>query len=328
MRPNGGVESLFRGLSRLSRQMKIYTSDHFVLPLPEGHRFPMRKYRDLRRAVADSDFASAVELLVPDPATDEEILRVHEAAYLERVKSGTLSVREVRRIGFPWSRQMVERSRRSVGGTLGACRAALADGVAVNLAGGTHHAFSGHGQGFCVLNDVAIAARAMQEEGGAKRLLVVDCDVHQGDGTAALFHQDPSVFTFSVHGRRNFPFQKQVSDLDVALEDGTGDGDYLRAVVAGLGHSLARAGADLAVYLAGADPYLDDRLGRLAVSRAGLEERDRLVLGACRDAGLPVAVVMAGGYARRVEDVVAIHLATVRAAVEAARGSLKRQYRE
>lgn len=200
--------------------MKIFYCDHFVLPLPEHHRFPMSKYRLLREAVLAEDFGSA-ELLEPTAATDVEILRVHDPDYLERVKAGQLSRRDELRIGFPWSPQLVERSRRSAGGTLGACRAALAGGVAVNLAGGTHHAFYDHGAGFCVLNDAAIAARAMQAEARAERILIVDCDVHQGDGTAAIFEHDPSVFTLSVHGRRNFPFQKQHSDLDIALEDGT-----------------------------------------------------------------------------------------------------------
>ncbi len=280
----------------------------------------MSKYRLLREAVLAEDFGSA-ELLEPTAATDVEILRVHDPDYLERVKAGQLSRRDELRIGFPWSPQLVERSRRSAGGTLGACRAALAGGVAVNLAGGTHHAFYDHGAGFCVLNDAAIAARAMQAEARAERILIVDCDVHQGDGTAAIFEHDPSVFTLSVHGRRNFPFQKQHSDLDIALEDGTGDDDYLAALAAGLDRALPAATAQLVIYLAGADPYREDRLGRLALSARGLERRDRLVLGRCRDLRLPVAVVMAGGYAPVVEHIVAIHLATVRVTALHARSS-------
>ncbi|MEM7587914.1 MAG: histone deacetylase [Acidobacteriota bacterium] len=291
--------------------MKIFYCDHFVLPLPEHHRFPMLKYRLLREAVAVAELGQLVE---PAAATDEEILRVHDADYLERLVAGRLSERDVRRIGFPWSPQMVERSRRSVGGTLGACRAALDDGVAVNLAGGTHHAFRDHGQGFCVLNDAAIAARALQAEGFARRVLVIDCDVHQGDGTAALFERDPTVFTMSMHGKRNFPFQKQHSDLDIALEDGTGDAAYLAALAKGLDQAFREAAADLVIYLAGADPYEGDRLGRLALSAPGLEQRDRMVLQRCRQRRLPVAVVMAGGYAPDVDDIVAIHLATVRTA--------------
>jgi acetoin utilization deacetylase AcuC-like enzyme len=208
----------------------------------------------------------------------------------------------------------VERSRRSSGATLEACRAAFSDGVAVNLAGGTHHAFRDRGEGYCVFNDAAIAALAMQAERLAARVVVIDCDVHQGDGTAAIFADDPSVFTLSIHGANNFPFTKQSSDLDIELADGTTDEAYLDALQHGLVTALGRARPDLAIYLAGADPYQDDRLGRLAVSKAGLRERDRLVLETLAQWGIPVAVTMAGGYARHIEDTVDIHFATVETA--------------
>lgn len=283
-----------------------------MLPLPSGHRFPMSKYALLRERVLASDLGA--DCRVPDPASDAQIVLAHDRAYLERAKAGTLADSEIRRIGFPWSVQMVERSRRSSGATIAACRAALRDGTACNLAGGTHHAFADAGAGFCVFNDAAIAARVMQAEGRAERVVVIDCDVHQGDGTAVIFRGDPSVFTFSIHGRSNFPFVKATSDLDVELDDGTGDRSYLQALAPALEQAIDRSRADLAIYLAGADPYLHDRLGRLALSQQGLLERDRLVFEACRRASLPVAVAMAGGYAEPIEDTVEIHYRTVETA--------------
>jgi acetoin utilization deacetylase AcuC-like enzyme len=274
----------------------------------------MEKYRLLRERVLESGAVEAAGLLVPEAATDEQILRVHDPGYLRRVASGELDRLEVRRIGFPWSPAMVERSRRSAGGTIAACREALESGAAVNLAGGTHHAFPDHGEGYCVFNDAAIAARALQAEGRAERVVIVDCDVHQGNGTAAVFRGDPSVFTFSIHGRRNFPFRKERSDLDVELEDGTGDEAYLQALEEALDHALGHhggAGADLAIYVSGADPHERDRLGRLKLTREGLRTRDRLVFERCHRAGLPVAVVMAGGYGADVRETVEVHLQTV-----------------
>lgn len=291
--------------------MKIFYCDHFLLPLPAGHRFPMAKYALLRQRVTASPLAQNHRLAVPESATDEQLLRVHEAEYIERVKCGSLTAAEVRRIGFPWSPQLVERSRRSVGGTIGACRSAMLDGVAVNLAGGTHHASAARGEGFCVFNDAAVAARAMQAENQAKRLLILDCDVHQGNGTADIFADDPTVFTFSIHGAGNFPFRKGKSDLDIALPDGTRGPAYLDALKQGLERSLSVARPNLAIYLAGADPYERDRYGKLALTREDLAERDRLVFERCRDAGLPVATVMSGGYASAINEIVDIHFATV-----------------
>jgi acetoin utilization deacetylase AcuC-like enzyme len=291
--------------------VKVFYSDHFVLPLPEGHRFPMVKYSMLRERVAKAGVCGPGEMRVPRPVSDAEILRSHEECYLQRVVDGTLTEKEMRRIGFPWSERMVERSRRASGGTLGACLAALEEGFAANLAGGTHHAFADRGEGYCVFNDSAIAARAVQAEGLVERVVVVDTDVHQGNGTAAILGGDPSVFTFSIHGARNFPFRKEESDLDVALPDGADDGEYLDALEGALEKALDRSGAQLAIYLAGADPYEDDRLGRLRVSKEGLAERDRLVLESCRERGIPVAVTMAGGYAREVDDTVDIHFQSI-----------------
>lgn len=296
--------------------MRIFYTDHYVLPLPPGHRFPMAKYSKLRERVIAEGLNGKDPLAVPHAATDEEILRAHDRDYLARVRDGALTPAEARRIGFPWSPQLVERSRRSSGATIEACRAALERGVGVNLAGGTHHAFRDRGEGYCVFNDAAIAALAMQAEGRARRIVVVDCDVHQGNGTAAILAGDASVFTLSIHGVNNFPFHKEASDLDVELPDGTGDEAYLQALEPAVCHALSASQADLAIYLSGADAHEADRLGRLALTTRGLELRDRLVLGLLREAGIPVAIAMAGGYGADIDVTVGIHLATVRVAAE------------
>ena len=292
--------------------MKAFYSDTFVLPLPPGHRFPMAKYRLLRDRVLQEGIIAPENLIVAEPATREQLLLAHDADYIDKVLNGTLSDREQRRLGFPWSPELTRRSVRTVGATIGACRAALDDGVAVNLAGGTHHACRDHGEGYCVFNDSAVAARTMQAEGRVRRVVVLDCDVHQGNGTAAILAGDSTVFTFSIHGAKNFPFHKERSDLDLELPDGTTDDLYLAMVEEGVRRAIAQSSADLAIYLAGADPYRKDRLGRMAISLSGLAERDNIVLGLCREMGLPVAVTMAGGYAEDVEEIVAIHLQTVR----------------
>ncbi len=294
--------------------MKVFYSDRFVLPLPEGHRFPMVKYSMLRERVETAGICGPGELRVPRAVSDEEILRAHERGYLRQVVTGTLTRSEMRRIGFPWSERMVERSRRASGGTLGACLAALEDGFSANLAGGTHHAFADRGEGYCVFNDSAIATRAVQAAGLIERAVILDTDVHQGNGTAAILRGDPSVFTFSIHGAKNFPFRKERSDLDLALPDGADDAGFLETLEDGLEVALERSRAQLAIYLAGADPFEDDRLGRLSVSKEGLARRDRLVLESCRERGIAVAVTMAGGYARRVEDTVDIHHRSIQAA--------------
>lgn len=292
--------------------VKAYYTDHFVLPLPAGHRFPMAKYERLRSRVAAARVAT---LEVPDAATDVELERVHTRAYVHQVATGTLDPSAQRTIGFPWSPEMVERSRRSVGATLAACRSALTDGVAVNLAGGTHHAFADHGEGFCVFNDAAVAVRALQAERLVRQVLIVDCDVHQGNGTAAIFAGDGSVHTLDVFAERNYPFRKETPTLAVPLPDGTSDLAYLESLGDALPRAIAASHPDLAIYVSGADPHEGDRLGRLSLSKAGLDERDRFILGALRHAGVPVAVTMAGGYGRELNDTVDIHFATVRRAM-------------
>lgn len=294
--------------------MQIFYSDTFVLPLPPGHRFPMQKYALLRERVVAADLAPPDRLHLPPAASDAELARAHDLDYIRRCQAGALSAQEQRRVGFPWSPAMVERSRRSSGATIAACRAALAGEVGVNLAGGTHHAFADHGAGYCVFNDSAVAARAMQAEGRARRVVILDCDVHQGDGTAAILRDAASIFTFSIHAAKNFPFRKQHSDLDIELPDGADDALYLDTLEDGVRRALEAARPDLAIYLAGADPYFDDRLGRLALTKAGLAERDRVIFDYCRAAGVPLAITMAGGYARRIEDTVDIHFQTVAAA--------------
>ncbi len=297
--------------------MRIFHTDGFRFPLPDGHRFPERKYALLREAVETAGLARDGDLRVPDAADDATLALAHDPDYVRAAIDGTLPAAAWRRIGFPWSPEFAERSRRSVGGTIAACRAALEDGVAVHLAGGTHHAFRDRGEGYCVFNDVAVALRALQAEGGdprAQRAIVIDADVHQGNGTAAIFRGDASVFTFSIHGAKNFPFHKEESDLDVALPEGTRDDAYLSALQDALEVALPRARARCAVYLSGADAWEGDRLGKLKLTRAGMAERDRLVFETCRAAGLPVAVVMGGGYARDPADTASIHLATVRLA--------------
>jgi acetoin utilization deacetylase AcuC-like enzyme len=292
--------------------MRLFPCDRYPLPLPDGHRFPIDKYKLLRQRLEQHARAGEpLEFIEPHAATDDELVRVHTRDYLGRVIAGTLSRDEVRRIGFPWSRELVERSLRSTGAAVDAAAAALEDGIAASLAGGTHHAGTDWGEGFCVFNDTAVAAREMQARGAVERVLILDCDVHQGNGTAEIFADDPTVFTMSMHGARNFPLRKYPSSLDVALEDGTGDDEYLRALTAALVESFDRAQADIVLYIAGADPYEGDRLGRLGLTKAGLLERDRMVLAAATTAATPVAIVCGGGYCQDLDAIVDIHAATM-----------------
>ena len=291
--------------------MKLFYTDIFVLPLPAGHRFPMEKYSRLRASLLSSGVFAEADFHLPHAASNEELARAHDSNYIEQVCYGQLPEKAQKLIGFPWSEGMVERSRRSAGATICACRAAFQDGVAANLAGGTHHAFRDRGEGFCIFNDAAVAARAMQAEGLASRILIVDCDVHQGNGTASILAGDESIFTFSIHGARNFPFEKEESDLDIELPDGCTDDAYLLRLEEGLNTAFDIARPELVIYLAGADPYKDDRLGRLGLTMAGLVERDRRVFAHCRSRQIPVAITMAGGYARQIDDTVAIHRATI-----------------
>lgn len=294
-----------------AERLKVFYTDSFAMVLPQDHRFPISKYALLRKRLAGSGRFVPQNFCIPHAATAAEITRVHCPDYVNRVQNGELTAQEVRRIGLPWSSELVERTKRSAGATIEACFSALNEGVAVHLGGGTHHAFSDQGQGYCVFNDSAIAARCLQTETRIRRVLILDCDVHQGNGTAAILQNDPTVFTFSIHGRNNFPYHKEKSDLDIALEDGADDAIYLDALQKGLNDSLKRAGAEFVIYLAGADPYSGDRIGRLDVSKEGLAARDRMVLHHCRKAGLPVAITMAGGYAPDIKDTVDIHFQTV-----------------
>ena len=294
--------------------MKVFYHDLFTFPLPEKHRFPVEKYARLREAILAEQIVPPENLRVSDPATDVQLSLAHDRDYIDKMKHGRLGENEIRKIGFPWSPQLVERARRSVGSTISACRAAFVDGIAVNLAGGTHHAFRDRGEGFCIFNDAVVAARLMQSEGRAKQIVILDCDVHKGNGTANILAKDSTIFTFSIHGANNYPFVKEESDLDIPLPDGVGDEEYLAALSEGLNDPIKTTDADLVIYLAGADAFVDDRLGRLSLTKEGLATRDEIVLSHCRAAGLPVAIVMGGGYAPEIQDIVDIHLNTVRIA--------------
>jgi len=294
--------------------VKAFYTDHFVLPLPAGHRFPMEKYsrlRDLVKTIAD------VELLEAPAASDTQILYAHDPNYLINIIEGKLSPQEQREIGFPWSEKMVERSRRSAGATVSAAKNALEEGVAVNLAGGTHHAYRNTGSGFCVFNDSAIAARAIQREVNAKlKIAIIDLDVHQGNGTASILRDDSSIFTLSIHGENNFPFKKEQSDLDCGLVDGCSDETYLSSLQHCLDQLDSRFKADCLIYLAGADPHEGDRLGRLKVSKNGMRLRDEMVFQYALSKKLPVAMSMAGGYGKEIESTVDIHFQTIKTALQ------------
>jgi acetoin utilization deacetylase AcuC-like enzyme len=291
--------------------MRAWSSARFTVPLPEGHRFPVAKYAAVRNAVIARGLLPHGAVEEPDRAERWALELVHTPAYIESVLEGRLSPAEVRRLGFPWSPELRERSLRTAQGTVEAARDALETGLGINLAGGTHHAFADRGEGFCVLNDVALAIRVLQQEGRVVRAAVLDLDVHQGNGTAGIFATDSEVFTFSMHGEKNYPFRREAGTLDVDLPDGTTDEMYLRTLADYLEPVLERAAPDLVFYLAGADPYLHDRFGRLKVGIGGLRARDRAVFRACLRRGLPVVLTLAGGYARELSDIVEIHTATV-----------------
>lgn len=294
--------------------MLAFYADHFVLPLPPGHRFPMRKYSMLRDAVVRD--VPGLRLQEAPRADDDALALAHDPSYIADVSAGRLDPARQREIGFPWSHEMVERSRRSAGATIAACRAALAEGIAVNLAGGTHHAYADKGGGFCVFNDAAIASRQLQRDGQVRRVAVIDLDVHQGNGTASILRDDPTVFTLSLHGEKNYPFRKEASDLDVGLPDGCDDEGYLVALAGALEMLEARFAPDLLIYLAGADPHEDDRLGRLRLTMAGLARRDAMVFEFALSRQLPIAVAMAGGYGNQIENTVAVHTQTVALAAQ------------
>ena len=294
--------------------MHAFYSDQFVLPLPPGHRFPMEKYRLLRTRIAAE--LPAVRLCAPIAVSDQTLALAHDPLYIARLTCGDLSRKEQMTIGFPWSLQMVERSRRSAGATVMACEKALTERVAVNLAGGTHHAHADRGEGFCCFNDAVVASRVLQHRHGVGPIAIIDLDVHQGNGTATMTEHDPMIFSLSLHGATNYPFRKARSSLDIDLPDGTSDADYLDALDGALATLAARFDPEFIIYLAGADPFSDDRLGRLALSKSGLQARDQRVFAFAEQHGLPVAVAMAGGYARTISDTVDIHFGTVSCALQ------------
>lgn len=294
--------------------LHVWTSARYTFPLPADHRFPIAKYAMLRDRVVADGIVSPECVHEPPRISREDLLLVHTADYVDRFTRGELSRDEIRRLGFPWSDALVERSYRAASGTVEAAAFALEAGVAMNLAGGTHHAFPSHGEGFCVFNDVAIAIRALMRDGRIERAAIIDLDVHQGNGTHAVFAGDDRVFTFSMHGRRNYPFHKVAGRLDLELDDGTRDDEYLSLLTEALPRVIAASRPDLVVYLAGADPHECDRLGRLSLTFDGLVARDRLVLDACRDASIPAAIAIAGGYSDPIDRSVQVHVNTARIA--------------
>jgi len=275
----------------------------------------MEKYCLLRDKIIDSNIVDQKYLYVPHAATDEEILSAHDPDYLIKFINADLSPKEIRRLGLPWSKQLVERSRRSSGATIDACVSALDYGMGINLAGGTHHAFKDYGEGYCVFNDSAVAARTMIQKKLARNVLILDCDVHQGNGTASILSGDMNIFTFSIHGYKNYPHDKVESDLDIPLDDNTSDAVYLEKLSTGIKESVESFKPDLVIYLAGADPYVDDKFGRLALTKGGLAERDQFIFDFFLMAGIPIAITMAGGYAKNVKDTVEIHFQTVKSAM-------------
>ncbi len=292
----------------------MWSSAHYAIPLPAEHRFPIAKYALLRDRLLTQGIVTPERMHDPARATREQLERVHTPEYVSALQSGTLDSAAVRRLGFPWSTHLVERSLRAVGGTIEASTHALHRGIAMNLAGGTHHAFADRGEGFCVFNDVAVAAAELRAHHGVRRVVIIDLDVHQGNGTHAIFANDVNTYTFSMHGRRNYPFTKVAGDLDIELEDGADDATYLTLLADALPRVLHDARADVAFYLAGADPHEGDKLGRLRLTHDGLQRRDAMVLEMCRDVALPVTITIAGGYGANINDTVEVHTNTARVA--------------
>lgn len=303
--------------------MRLWSHERFSFPLPGHHRFPLGKYALLRERVVALGLAAPDDVLEPEPVAWEDLALVHSRELLARVRSGSFTRREEQALGLPWSPELVERARRATRGTMEAAFDALETGLGMNLGGGTHHAGHDVSRGFCLVNDVAVASACARREEWARRILIVDCDVHQGDGTAELFAGDEDVFTLSVHCALNYPFRRARSDLDVDLPRQTGDETYLATLDRALATALAAGPYDLAFFLAGADPWEGDALGRLALTKDGLRRRDALVLDRLRDdTSLPVCVVLAGGYAPDVRDTVEINAATVAAVSERARSTV------
>lgn len=296
--------------------INVYYSDTTPIPLPPGHHFPQAKYGLLRERVEALAAQGLVNLHAAEPVAVGDLLRVHSRRYVAAALEGGLTQQQQRELGFPWSPDYALRARRSVGATLAAARCAATNGWAAHLAGGTHHAFRDAGRGFCLFNDVAVAVHALRAAGTSPRVLVIDADVHQGDGTAALFADDPLVYTLSIHGERNYPRNKMKSDLDVPLPDKTEDAAYLSALDGTLEVAWRASDPQMVYYLAGADPFVDDKYGRMALTKSGLAARDRQVLERCRHTNLPVVTMMAGGYAREIAHTVEIHAATIGLMVE------------
>src|ERR1700756_3347739 len=295
---------------------KLVYSDDYYLPIG-SHVFPAEKYQRIHERLLESGVADVKDFVTPQPASDADVLLVHTPQYVHKLKTGTLSAREELEMEIPYSPELVRAFWLSAGGSILAAEHALKDGVAINIGGGFHHAFPGHGEGFCMIHDVAIAIRRLQADGALRKVLIVDTDVHQGNGTAAIFARDADVFTVSLHQENNYPEPKPPSDLDVNLADGTGDEEYLESLDKALADAFRRFVPEMIFYIGGADPYREDQLGGLWLSMRGLQERDAFVFAEARLRGLPVAVAFAGGYARKVEDTVRIHVNTVIAAREA-----------
>lgn len=294
--------------------MKVFHYDQYEFPLREGHRFPAEKYRMLREFVVQERIVLEDELVTPTAVLPHQVSRVHTADYIHRFENGLLTDKEIRRIGLDWSPELVRRIQYVSGATIAVCRVSLREGVALTLGGGTHHACTDHGEGYCLYNDLMIAIRTMQAEGRVRKTAVIDCDVHQGNGTAEIATGDNSVYTFSIHGEKNFPFRKIASDWDIGLPDKTRNDVYLATLETAVCQILAEQQPDLVVYLAGADVHENDRLGRLSLTADGIAQRDRMVLAQCQRAGVPVAVTMAGGYGKDLSQMVAIQAETVRTA--------------
>jgi acetoin utilization deacetylase AcuC-like enzyme len=303
---------------------RLYYSPYYYAEIGEGHVFPIRKFELVRDKLLAEGTLSAVEIVAPGPAAVEDLLLVHTEDYVSRLRDGTLTPKEIRKLGLPWSESLVRRSFHAISGTINAARDCLQTGIASNLAGGTHHAFPDRGEGYCVFNDVAVAIRVLQRERLAERFLIVDCDVHQGNGTAFIFRDEPAVYTFSMHGAKNYPLFKETSNLDIELADGTGDAEYLGI----LSEALARVAVhnpDVIFYLGGADPFEKDKLGRLKLTIEGLRRRDETVLRFARERQTPIVTTMSGGYGLDINDTVEIHANTIRAIKDVFFGSPARK---
>jgi acetoin utilization deacetylase AcuC-like enzyme len=303
-----------------TRDYKIFYSPYYYADIGEGHVFPIRKFELVRDKLLGEGTLDVGEIVEPEPAAIADLLLVHTEDYITRLQNGTLTPKEIRKLGLPWSESLVRRSLHAISGTINASRLAVENGIASNLAGGTHHAYPDRGEGYCVLNDIAVSIRALRRDGLAQRFLIIDLDVHQGDGTAFIFQDSPEVFTFSMHGAKNYPLFKQRSSLDIELADKTSDEEYLATLNEALPRLLLHD-PDIIFYLAGADPYEKDKLGRLGMTIDGLRSRDTRVLEFAQTNGIPLVTTMSGGYAAAIEDTVEIHCNTIRAVKEVYFGS-------